>query len=142
MKNLVGHFVFLERINESGQGVDYNSGEYIIVNQTPMTLYAVKSSSDIYSVHNLLQFFVEGTRPWRVVKEYIDNELLNRFILKIELQLKNEDVEGKRQWVNSVYSSARANIDLLKRTITEPNDTTKISNTITLGIRDGKIVLI
>lgn len=149
MKNIIGKTVLLERMDEKGAALDYNSGEYLVVNQTPMTLYCCKLGTDsVYAIHSLTSFLVEGTRAWKVVKEYDnDKEFIKTFIQSIEQRIVNEMAAEKRQWVESVYSSASANLLILKRKlklIVEPTTSvTKDSTiTITIGIRNGKLVIV
>ena len=147
MKNLVGKLVLLERLNGKGDAFDYRSGEYLVIGQRLMILYCVKYNADVYSMHNLLPFIIEGTRAWKVVKDYdVDRVALQAMCEKVLSQIKAVMSGAKsKHWVESVYTSAENNIRSLQENlnlISEPVVATVQDSTITIGIRNGKLVII
>lgn len=147
MKNMIGKTVLLERLHEDGKSLDYNCGEYLVVNQSPMTLYCVKHSADaVYAFHSLSSFIMEGTRAWKVVKECETSRIeLRKLIDTVQQRITTEMGNEKHQWIESVYMSAQQTINTLKRELNLHDDV--MSNgirdlTITVGICNGKLVVL
>src|ERR1017187_966936 len=117
MKNMIGKTVLLERLHKDGKSLDYSCGEYLVINQSPMTLYCVKYGTDsVYQFHDLKSFLMEGTKAWKVVKECdTPAKELSWFINNIQNKITSELAKEKRNYVESVYHSAQQNINSFKR---------------------------
>ena len=85
--NYVGQIVFLEQdrssVSDPKNYSGYNNGEWLVLNQSPYTLYCVKPTSDVYNARYQQQFSIIGYNAHKPER----GEKLN--------------------WVESVYTEAK-----------------------------------
>lgn len=129
-KEYVGKFCFLERLSTSGD-VEYGSGEYLVVDESPNVLYCIKPVGG-YEGHELRSFPMVGQKKWTVVNTYRDKDRA-RILAKELLAFSDWKAAGhsKPNWIESVYSGAKNNADRIMKAICEPFTVTQ-----GIGIKD------
>lgn len=127
-----GYVVFVEGRNKDGSPSYYN-GEYVIVEQSPMSLFGVKCKSDVYDVHNLQTFPLDGAAPFTVVRAVRDDEFLRRFVKDAKHAASAKERGEKTSWSDSVYYSARRNAEKLEALLCPYVEATPTRQVIQVG---------
>ena len=102
--DLVGSFAFLALTNDPDQktGSRYNDGEYLILQQTPTTLYGVKPLGE-YQGQERKAFALVGPQAYTVHSHYLDTVALEKFAADTERFATCKDNQA---WDKSVYRRA------------------------------------
>lgn len=100
--NYEGMIVWVEKQDPKD---NYYNGEYIVVKQSPNTLYAVSTKGTGYGAHELRQLPLVGEKPYTVISSKRDD----KFVRDFADQMLAFSRETKRNWIDSVYTGAAAN---------------------------------
>lgn len=114
-----GKLVFIEEVRKSEKGYSgYANGEYFCVRQTPGILYCVKLDVG-YGGHELKKFNLIGkdSTTYAIISSYNASSSARQFVKDQSKWLLDTDLEGKRQWVESVYSGARTCLRQVERAL-------------------------
>jgi len=112
-RNLVGVFVILEQSNPDVNHSTYNNGEYLILQQTPNTLYGVKPMVG-YEGTLLKPFTLHGQHAYTVFNPCVNVEMLRRFAEGMEAF---SIPPAKPSWNSSVYEAAARVADLARNAL-------------------------
>ena len=106
-----GKYVFVEQIDNGDKGYsNYHNGEYFCVRHTPATLYCIKPEVG-YGGHTVYKFNLIGklTTRYEVISSYTHATSIKNFVKEqTKWIIEETNREGKRQWVESVYSGAKS----------------------------------
>lgn len=134
MSKHIGKFVFLERVSDDGKGMDYYTGEYLCLKETPHALYCCKPTSG-YNGHELKSFCLVGNNPWKVISAKTDLEAMRR--LAKEQREWGELPEGKRQYIKSCHDDSLRNARLMEEILAEAGE----CGAVQVPVASGKIVV-
>jgi hypothetical protein len=99
-----GAFVVMEKLTKDKTGLEYASGEYVVIRVTPHAIYAAKPKVG-YDFSNESSFLIAGNDPWTVAAYRFDREAA--------ISIARENVAwgdaGGKSWVEGVYKNAAAN---------------------------------
>lgn len=110
-----GDVFVVDRLNTKDHS-NYNAGEYVLLRKTPFSLFAVKTTASVYELHSIQVFELAGINPWVVCAISKDAETVRNLIARVDREIV-EVTSGFRvkQWVDYVYTSARANLYALSK---------------------------
>jgi hypothetical protein len=111
-KDYRGEIVFLERLDDKGVPA-YETGEYVVTEQSPHVLYAIKPEAG-YAGYEQKKFSLVGTQAWKVIRCSRDE----RFLRELAKGLRHFGETPKRgeksNWVDYVYTGALRNAERIE----------------------------
>ena len=110
--NYVGQIVFLEQdrssVSDPKNYSGYNNGEWLVLNQSPYTLYCVKPTSDVYNARYQQQFSIIGSNRYLVISSTTPSGPVFEETAKTLWYNAHKPERGEKlNWVESVYTEAK-----------------------------------
>lgn len=100
MENYIGQKVMIQRQRQDGT-VDHLSGQHICIEQVGPVVYCVSTAS-AFDGREIRKFNLNGTEPWIIEPRGVDLDLIEQFIVELDLFLQN-GASNNRMYVESAY---------------------------------------
>src|ERR1017187_10431015 len=102
-QNYIGQVVILTKLTPNNNDVEFDSGEYIVVNQSNGILFCIITGTP-YEMTRVHKFKIEGPVAWNVDARGYNADLISNMIDDL-YEFMDEKTKSGAAWCNSVYEA-------------------------------------